>query len=81
MEYIHSFGLLCRGVIKRIYWLVPAMVTDPFDVLDRLGVHMNIPPIISWLLVGLGFMIAITLAYHEQRLEKSWQYQNLANHL
>lgn len=31
---------------------------------------MNISPIVSWLLVCLGFAIAITLTYHEQLREK-----------
>jgi len=70
MEYLRSLGYLFRGVLKRIYWLIPALATDPFDVLDRLGVHMNIPPVVSWILVGIGFAIAILLTYHEQRIEK-----------
>jgi len=68
MEYCRSFILFCQGVLKRIYWLIPAFVTDPFDVLDRLGVYMNVPPAISWSLVVLGFLVAIILTYHEQRM-------------
>ena len=29
---------------------------------------MNVPPVVSWLLVALGFLVAITLTYHEQRV-------------
>jgi len=69
MEYFRSLGYLCWGVLKRIYWLAPAFATDPFDVLDRLGVHMNVPPAFSWTLVGLGFLVAVLLTYHEQRMK------------
>ncbi len=30
---------------------------------------MNVPPIISWSLAVLGFLIAILLTYHEQRMK------------
>jgi hypothetical protein len=69
MEYLHTFGSLCWGVIKRLYWIIPGLVTDPFDVLDKWGVHMNVPPVISYALTGLGFSIAVLLTYHEQRMK------------
>ena len=70
MGYFRSFGYLCRGIIKRLYWIIPGILTDPIDILERLwGVRMNVPPIISWTLVGLGFLIAVLLTYHEQRMQ------------
>jgi hypothetical protein len=79
MEYFRSLGYLCWGVLKRIYWLAPALATDPFDVLEKLGVHMNVPPIISWTLVGLGFLIAVLLTYHEQRMQATIATQERDN--
>jgi len=77
VEHFRSLGYLCWGVLKRIYWLAPALATDPFDVLDRLGVQMNVPPIITWVLVALGFLIAILLTYHEQRMKAITATQEL----
>jgi len=68
MEYFRSIGSLCWGVLKRLYWIIPGLVTDPFDVLEKWGVRMNVPPIVSWTLTGLGFFIAVLLTYHEQRM-------------
>jgi hypothetical protein len=79
MEHLHSFRSLCWGVIKRLYWIIPGLVTDPFDVLERLlGVHMNVPPSISWILVGLGFLVAVLLTYHEERMRAVIATQELA---
>jgi hypothetical protein len=69
VEHLRSLGLLCFGILKRIYWLLPALVTDPFDILERLGLHINVPPAISWTLAGLGFFAATFLTYHEQRMK------------
>jgi len=68
MDYLRSFGSLCWGVTKKLYWLIPGILSDPLDVLEKLGWHVNIPPIISWLLVGVGFVMAILLTYHEERM-------------
>lgn len=80
MEYFRSFGLLLLGVLKRIYYLIPAFVTDAFDVLERFGVHMNVPPAISYTLAGLGFLVAVLLTYHEQRMKAIMAVQDLGTY-
>jgi hypothetical protein len=77
VEHLRSLGHLCWGVLKRIYWLAPALATDPFDVLERLGAHMNVPPVVTWTLVGLGFLIAVLLTYHEERVKAITATQEL----
>lgn len=77
MEILKSFCDLCVGILKRIYWLLPTLITDPFDVLERLGVYMNVPQWASWLLFYLGLAVAITLTYHELRQKNKIANENL----
>lgn len=70
MELLESFWALVRGIIRRLYWLVPALFTDPFDFLERwFNVTYPAPAWLFWVLLSVGFAIAIALTYHELRTQ------------
>jgi len=71
MEYLKSLGLLLLGIIKRLYYLIPSLFTDPFDFLERwFKVNYESPQWLFGVLLSLGIIIAIALAYHEIRMQK-----------
>jgi len=59
------------GTIKRIYWLLPSLLTDPFDFAERwLKVNYTAPSYMFWILLFIGYLIASVLTYHELREQK-----------
>jgi hypothetical protein len=71
MEFLKSIGTLSWGVIKRLYYLLPSLLSDPFDILERWCKVIYEPP--QWLfglLLFLGATVAVILAYHEVRMQK-----------
>jgi len=72
MELFKSLRLFILGVMKRIYWLLPTLILDPFDLIERLlNVNYDIPQWAIWTLFTIGLMIAIILTYHELRMQKT----------
>jgi len=70
MEFIRSLQQLAWGVVKRLYWLVPSLFTDPFDLLERwFGMNYQPAEWLFWLLLSFGLLIAIALTYHELRMQ------------
>jgi hypothetical protein len=71
MEFLKSINSLFLGILKRLYYLIPALFTDPFDFLERWFKMIYEPPQwLFWLLLILGFALATILAYHEVRMQK-----------
>jgi len=71
MGLLISLWLLTKGILKRIYWLVPALFTDPFDLAERwFKVTIEPPQYLVWVLIAIGFVIASILTYHELRTQK-----------
>jgi hypothetical protein len=70
MGIFESTGLLFLGILKRLYWLIPSLLSDPFDISERwLKVTYEAPQWAFWLLLSLGLSIAIILTYHELRVK------------
>lgn len=67
MELIKSFKSFVVGILKRIYWVLVAVLVDPFGLLERFGVNYTPPDWLTWVLVGVGFLIAGGLTYHDLR--------------
>jgi hypothetical protein len=66
---LESFGLLLWGILKRLYYLIPSLLLDPFDFVERWFKLMYKPPEwLFWVLLAGGLFIATFLAYHELRL-------------
>lgn len=60
-----SFVEFTLGVAKRIYWILPALVLDPFDLAERFfKVNYEVPQPLSWILFGIGLFIASYLTHH-----------------
>ena len=54
-----------------MYWLLPALLLDPFDLAERLfKVNYDVPQWLAWVLAGFGIFIAMLLTYHELRMQK-----------
>ena len=71
MELFKSLRLFVIGILKRIYWILPTLVLDPFDFIERLlNVNYDVPLWAIWTLFTIGWMIAIVLTYHELRMQK-----------
>ena len=66
MGVFESARLFAKGILKRLYWLVPTLFLDPFDFAERyFGVMYEPPQWVVWVLLLIGFIIAGTLTYHE----------------
>jgi hypothetical protein len=74
VDLFRSLGKFLLGILKRIYWLLPLLLSDPFDILDKWGIKVVLPSLLVWILTGLGFFIACFLTYHELRLQSN-KYQ------
>ena len=71
MDLLKSTGFFFLGFIKRIWWLLPALLSNPFDIAERIfHVQYVVPQFITWLLLGLGIIIATILTYHDLRMQK-----------
>lgn len=70
MEILLSLRLFVFGILKRIWLLLPAFISDPLDIAERLGMSYDFPQWISWFLLGLGIIVAIFLTYHDLRQQK-----------
>ena len=71
MELLTSLRLFVWGNIKRWYYLLPALCTDPFDFAERwFKVTYESPQYLVWVLVAIGFAIASIATYHELRTQK-----------
>ena len=58
-------------VAKRLYWLLPTLLTDPFDLVERVfHVSYEVPIAATWALIGAGFLLATLFAYHDVRMSR-----------
>lgn len=77
MSFLKSVGYLLWGIIKRLYYVVPALLLDPLDLADRLFEIQYAPPKpLMWSLFGIGLFIAVALTYHELRKRIALQPKN-----
>ena len=68
MSLLTSAVSLLAGIGKRIYWLLPALLLDPFDIVEQLfNVTYEIPMLVAWGLAGGGLFVATVLTFHELR--------------
>ena len=71
MELWKSLRFFTIGVFKRIYWILPTLILDPFEIAEKLlGVSYDVPQWAIWLLFAAGWVVAILLTYHELRMQK-----------
>jgi hypothetical protein len=71
MELLKSLRFLIIGVLKRIYWVLPTLLLNPFDIVERLfNVSYEVPQWTIWVLFAAGWAVAILLSYHELRMQK-----------
>jgi hypothetical protein len=86
MEFCKSFLSFLWGITKRIYWLLPSLLSDPFDITERwFGLNYDAPPYLVWILIGLGLFIAALLEYHNIRKKtiqtpENWIEKYVAEH-
>ena len=66
MRSAWEFG---RGIAKRFWLYVPALLLDPLDLLERVGVEVEIPVGFFYLALGTGVLVAAALTYHELRVQ------------
>ena len=73
---VKSFGLFLVGILKRLYWLLPSILSNPFDIAERwLGIHYDPPQWLFWVLLEIGLFIASFLTCYEvkRRLDETAQ--------
>jgi hypothetical protein len=71
MELLKSLCFFITGVFKRIYWILPTLILDPFEIAEKLfGVNYDVPRWAIWSLFAAGWVVAILLTYHELRMQK-----------
>jgi hypothetical protein len=70
VEFLLSVRQLLLGVAHKLYFLLPALILVPIDLIDRLfGLAYSPPTLLSWALSILGLLLAIALTYHELRVQ------------
>lgn len=80
MELLKSTQFFLWGVIKRIYWVLPTLILDPFDLLEKLfNVNYQMPQWSIWTLFGLGCLIAMVLTFHDLRMKNLSSEEDLNN--
>jgi hypothetical protein len=67
---VKSFGVFVVGILKKIYWLLPSLLSDPFDIAERWlsrwpSMNYNPPQWLFWVLLGIGLFIASFLTYYD----------------
>src|SRR4030043_1730793 len=63
---VKSLGSFIIGILKKIYWLLPSLLSDPFDIAERwFGINNYAPQWLFWVLIGLGLFIASFLTYND----------------
>jgi len=67
MALIESLKSFAGGILKRIYWVLVALLVDPFGLLERFDVSYTPPDWLTWMLVGVGFFVAGGLTHHDLR--------------
>jgi hypothetical protein len=86
MEFGKSFVSFVWGITKRLYWLLPSLLSDPFDIAERwFRLNYDAPPYLVWILIGIGFFIAALLEYHSVRtkiiqIPMNWIEKYVVNH-
>jgi len=60
------------GIVKRFYWLLPSLLSDPFDIPERwFNIVYTTPSYLVWVLIGIGLFIASFLTYRELYVESA----------
>lgn len=63
---VKSLGIFTLGILKRIYFLLPSLSSDPFDIAERwFGMNYNAPQWLFWVLLGGGLFFAAFLTYYD----------------
>ena len=53
------------GIGTRIYWILPSILSDPFDIAERwFGVKYEASPYMFWILLLFGLFMASFLTYY-----------------
>ena len=71
---VKSFGTFTFGIFTRMYWLLPSLASDPFDIAERwLGMNYDAPQWLFWVLLGVGLFVAAFLTYNDvkQKLDEA----------
>lgn len=72
MELLDSTRELLWGIIKRLYWLIPSLFTDPFDFIERwFKITYEPPSYLFWVLIGMGLAIATVMTYNDVKKQNA----------
>ena len=72
MGFLLPLKKYASGIAKRVYWLLPALLSDPFDIAERwFDMTYTAPPYLVWILVSVGLAIASFLTYRELYVEST----------
>ena len=72
LEWLKSAGSLAWGIGRHFYlWVLPLLLLQPIDILDKLGVHLEIPDVAVYALVAAGLFVSAVDAFHQVRLRAS----------
>ena len=70
---IKALFAFVSGVLRRLYWILPSFLVDPFDIAAKFGVSYEPPQWLFWVLLLLGFSWATFLTYYDvkQKLDET----------
>jgi hypothetical protein len=71
VKFAYSFKLFITGTLKKVWFYLPPLVLDPFDIAERVfGINWIPPNWLAWTLFALGWVVAGAKTYHELRESK-----------
>jgi len=59
-----------KSVLKRWWWLVVGLIGGLLGLAPLVGINLEIPSSVGWLIFFIGLFVAQFLAYHDLRVEK-----------
>ena len=72
MEYLESARAFSWGVVRRFWWMLPAALVDPFDLLNLFwGISYRPNVWVVWPVFSAGLFVAGLLTFHDLRMKGS----------
>lgn len=68
LDWSSAAADLLVGVLKRVWvWVIPLVVLQPIDLVDKLRIPLAIPDSVAYGLVGLGLAVSVVDVIRERR--------------
>lgn len=66
-SFVESAVRLTVGTVKHAWWIVPAILLDPLDLLGAIDIQLALPKSMLWSGFAIGVFLAVVATYHAER--------------